>query len=84
MKKKELLTEEIEIQKELESDDITPIQDKVSKLFDDVGAEEIVEESSDTVTGLDWTDIAETLNHYLNDPDLEDNIIQDLHRSAKE
>jgi alcohol dehydrogenase class IV len=41
-KKKEELSEDMEIQKELENDDITPIQDKVSKLFDDVEVEENV------------------------------------------
>ena len=83
MRKKQELTEEIEIQKELETDDITPIQGKVDKLFDSAEVEEMVEESSDIVTGLDWIDISETLNSHLNDPDLEDAIMQDLHRIAK-
>ena len=41
MKKKEL-SEDIEIQKELEKDDITPIQGRVDKLFDDAEVEENV------------------------------------------
>ena len=42
MRKKQELTEDLEIQKELENDDITPIQGKVDKLFDEAGVEEAV------------------------------------------
>jgi len=42
MRKKEQLTEDMEIQKELSEDDITPIQGRVDKLFDDVEVEEAV------------------------------------------
>ena len=35
MKKREELTEDLEIQKELETDDISPIQDRVDNLFDE-------------------------------------------------
>jgi len=81
---KEEAVEELEIEQELKQDDISPIQDKVSKLFDNLETEtEEVEESADSASGLDWTEIAETLNYHLNDPELEDAIMQDLHERTK-
>ena len=83
MKRKEMLTEDLEIQKELEKDDITPIQGRVDKLFADVETTEIEEAVEDTLSGLDWIDISETLNFHLNDPELEDAIMLELRRRAK-
>jgi hypothetical protein len=82
MRKKEELTEDMEIRKELETDDITPLQGKVDDIFS-VAEEDIPSESSDVVEGLDWTDIAEALNYHINDPELEDAIMQDLHGRVK-
>jgi len=49
MRKKEQLTEDMEIQKELGEDDITPIQGRVDKLFDDVEIATAEEDDSDYV-----------------------------------
>ena len=76
--------EELEIEKQLKQDDIVPIQDKVNDLFNNLETEtEQVEEATDSASGLDWTDIAETLNYHLNDAELEDAIMQDLHERTK-
>ena len=83
MKKQQMLSEDLEIQKELEKDDITPIQGRVDKLFADVETTEIEEAVEDTLSGLDWIDISETLNFHLNDPELEDAIMLELRRRAK-
>ena len=81
--KKEILSEDMEISKELERDDITPIQGRVDKLFADVETTEIEEAAEESLSGLDWVDISETLNFHLNDPELEDAIMLELHRRAK-
>jgi len=62
MKRKEL-TEDLEIQKELEKDDITPIQGRVDKLFDDAEVEEAV------TTEFPEDRIIQILEQNMNDDD---------------
>jgi len=86
---KETLNEELEIEQELSKDNITPIQDRVTKLFDDIGTDTVVDsdtevEETNSVIGLDWIDISETLNSHINDPELEDAIMEELHSKAGE
>ena len=80
---KEDINEELEIEKELSKDNLSPIQDRVSKIFDDIGSSEgQVEVDKESVIGLDWIDISETLNNHINDPELEDAIMEELHSKA--
>jgi len=59
MRRKEI-SEEMEIQKELETDDISPIQSRVDKVFDD--------SESGTVEALDNTEVIHSiLEEYTED-----------------
>jgi hypothetical protein len=62
---KEELNEELEIEKELSKDDLTPIQDKVTKLFDDIGT---TEEGVETTTAYPEERLGEILEQYV-DPE---------------
>lgn len=84
LENKETLNEELEIETELSKDDLTPIQDKVTKLFDDI----TTEEAAEPTTAYPEERLSEILEQYVdpetdsiprdNFPDLINDILEEL------